>query len=73
MKPWGVILLLLWHVAALILVLAMGGCSFINGLEQFKYGQSVPAYPPEIADQAVIWHEGGKIYVIDKTGSHEIK
>lgn len=47
----------------ILLSLMLCSCQHLN---------SVPAYPPEIAEEPCFWHEGGRLYVIDKNGVHEI-
>ena len=60
--------LIVWLVAAIL-----GGCSVVDGLHQFRSGKFVPAYPAYIADEPCIWREGGKVYLIDRKGVHELK
>lgn len=55
-----------------LLIFLLPGCAFVDGLHQFRSG-SVPAYPPYIADEPCIWHEGGETWLIDKTGAHKLK
>lgn len=48
----------------------LSGCAFFDG---FHSGKSEPAYPPYIADQPVLWTEGGQTSLIDRTGVHPLK
>jgi hypothetical protein len=62
-------------IGLLLFILLFGttGCAVFDGLHQFRSGQvSPPAYPASIADEPIIWHEGGEIDLIDNTGVHKI-